>query len=53
MGKEFITCKKFKSCHKKDVSYIDINKYNTIATASSDNMICFWDNFTAKLNKMV
>jgi hypothetical protein len=44
--------KKFKSCHKKDVTCLDINKQNNIATCG-DNLICFWDSFNAKLIKKV
>jgi len=33
--------------HQKDVISIDISDENLLVTASIDNILCFWNNFTA------
>jgi len=53
MGCEVLSCLKFKSDHMKDVTCVDINVNNNIATASNENLICFWNSFTAKLIKKI
>lgn len=47
-GKEYVKVKRLtRTEHLKDVSSIALNRLNSLASASGDNVICFWDCFTA------
>lgn len=50
-GRSYLQFKKCASSHKRDVISLDINSANQLATASVDNIICFWDTFNAKESK--
>lgn len=53
-GREFLTCKKVGSYHKRDVTCVDVTlKKNNMVTASTDNMICFWNTFSATITKKI
>ena len=46
-GKSFVRVKQSKGSHTKDVISLDISEGNLLATASIDNVISFWNNYTA------
>lgn len=52
-GREFLTCKKVQSYHKRDVTCVDVTRKNNLVTASVDNLICFWNTFNGTITKKV
>lgn len=52
-GREFITCQKQSSYHKRDVICVDVTTKNYLVTGSIDNLICFWNSYNCTINKQV
>lgn len=52
-GREYLTCKKVLSFHKRDVTCVDVTHKNYLVTGSIDNLICFWNTFNCQINKQV
>lgn len=53
-GKKFITVTRVKSqSHRRDVTCIDTTFKSHIVTGSIDNVICFWQSFSATENKVI
>ena len=41
------------SLHKRDVTCVDTTLKNNLVTGSVDNLICFWNTFTATITKSI
>ena len=52
-GRSFLRYKQCKSSHSRDVLTLDINSDNIVATASTDNVICFWNSFSGVESKKI
>lgn len=52
-GREFLTCKKIHTVHRRDVTCVDSTMKNQLVTGSIDNLICFWDAFGSKVTKTI
>jgi hypothetical protein len=53
-GKKFLTVNRVRSeSHRRDVVCSDTTLKNNIATGSIDNVICFWQSYSAIENKVI
>jgi hypothetical protein len=50
-GRTFVKFTQTKGTHAKDVISLDVSEENTLATASIDNVISFWNTFVANESK--
>jgi WD40 repeat protein len=50
-GRQFLTCKKVNSLHRRDVLTLDITQKMNLVTGSVDNIICFWKMFDFTISK--
>ena len=50
-GRQMLTFSCKKSTHQKDVISLDVSDDLMVATASLDNIICFWNNFNGTESK--
>lgn len=52
-GREFVSCKRTRSNHRRDVVSLDINASNHVVTGSIDNVLCLWQAFSGKVQKAI